>query len=417
MATFKYRAKEQDGKTIEGMLEALTQEEAYERVNQLGYLPVRIQELNEAPKQEHIQRESQKSSSISNVSIRFSNRIKSKEITAFGRQLSSLIRAGVPILNAIGIIADQSENPKFKETLKQIYEHIKNGAPFSRALSEFPHLFPPLYLALVAAGEASGTLDQTLASVTDYRQKQEEILSRIRTAMVYPALMGLTGVGTIIFMLTFVMPKLGGIFSSLGGNLPLPTRILLQLSSAFRTPWFPAVVIAVAILVILQLRNKGCGNNKAFSALVLRIPIFGALNLKAQMARFSRTLELLIKSGVSIIAAIETAKPVMNNMLLRSELDRCLDDLRQGGSFGASLRQSKDFPIFMTSLILVGEQSGRLDEALSEIATFYERETDEAIKMMTSLLEPLMILVMGLVVGFIVIAMLLPMFELNMAVR
>jgi len=415
MPTFRYRAKEQDGKTVEGVLEALTEEEAYEQVNRLGYLPVRIEELAQAAKKQRP--EENKVSTPSAPSFTFSTRIKSKEITAFGRQLSSLIRAGVPILNAIGIIADQSESAKFKDTLKRIYEDLKNGAPFSQALGQFPHLFSPLYLALVSAGETSGMLDQTLLSITDHRQKQEEILSRIKTAMIYPLLMALTGIGTIIFMLTFVMPRLMGIFSSLGGNLPLPTRILLQLSAVFRTPWIPVLLSAFGLLALSQLRKKSGSDNKKLGAFLLKIPVFGALSLKAQVARFTRTLELLIKSGIPVIRAIETTKPLVDNALLRNDLDRCLADLKQGGSFGASLRQSKNFPIFMTNLIAVGEESGRLDGALGEIATFYERETDEMIKIMTSLLEPLMILVMGLVIGFMVIAMLLPMFELNMIVR
>ncbi len=416
MSTFRYRAKEQNGKTVEGVLEAQTQEEACEQVNRLGFLPVRVEEVDEASVRQAPEEPKVSAPSPPGPSA-FSTRIKSKEITAFGRQLSSLIRAGVPILNGIGIIADQSENVKFKETLKQIYEDLKNGAPFSQALGRFPRLFSPLYLALVSAGEATGTLDQTLLSITDYRQKQEEIVARIRTAMVYPLLMALTGAGTIIFMLTFVMPRLMGIFATLGGNLPLPTRILLATSGVFQKPWVPVLLAAIVIFVVLQFKKKSGAGNKKLAGFLLKIPVFGELALKSQVARFTRTLELLIKSGVPIIRAIETTKPLVDNALLRSDLDRCSTDLKEGGSFGASLKQSKNFPIFMTNLIAVGEESGRLDGALAEIASFYERETDETIKMMTALLEPLMILVMGLIIGFMVIAMLLPMFELNMMVH
>lgn len=423
MSTFRYRAKENSGNTVEGLIEALSTDEAVEKINQLGLLPVRVEETRaSAPKQEPAKKQTAASApsapapsgpKIKNIG----GSVKSKEITAFGRQLSSLIRAGVPILRAIGVISEQSENPKFKNLLSRLHEEVKNGAPFSSALSKYPRYFPPLYLALVSAGEASGTLDKTLATITDYRQKQDEIFSRVRTAMIYPAIMALTGIGTIIFMLTFVMPRLMGIFANLGGELPLPTRILINLSHACRTGWFWGTIGAIVFSAAIFLRKKSKGQNLFLSALVLKIPVFGSFVLKAEIARFARTLELLLKSGVSILRAIENTGPVMGNVVLRNELIRCLQDLKEGGSLGKSLKKSKRFPLFMTNLLIIGEEAGKMDEALSEIALFYERETDEAIRAMTSLLEPLMILVMGLVVGFIVIAMLLPMFELNMAVK
>lgn len=421
MATFKYRAKEGTGNTVEGVIEALTSEEAVEKISQIGYIPVRVEEMTSKPPATRPKNqtakpvaESPSRPSPSSVSI---GKIGLREITAFGRQMSSLLRAGVPILRAIGIVAEQSENPHFKKLLDQIFEEVKNGAPFSVALSRYPKLFSPLYLALVSAGEASGTLDQTLLKITDYRQKQEEFVSRLRSAMIYPILMLVTGMGTIVFMLTFVMPRLMGVFSNLGGDLPLPTKILIQTSDLMREGWFLALAAFLAAFLLLGGRSLKKGNNKVLGRLVLGIPVFGPLILKSEIARFSRTMELLIKSGVQIIHAIENAAPVVGNTVLRESLVGCVQDLKEGGSFGKSLKQTKRFPSLMTNLITVGEEAGKLDEALGELAVFYERETDEALRTMTSLLEPVMILFMGLVVGFIVIAMLLPMFELNMMVK
>lgn len=421
MPTFKYRAKETQGKTVEGLVEAATQEEAIEKVSQLGYIPIRLEQIASEKKKEH-KSSSQDGSSPrggfnSKISFGFANKIKGKEITAFGRQLASLLRAGVPILKAIGIINEQSEDLAFKKILGQIYENVKNGASFSSALSQYPDTFSPLYIALVSAGESSGNLDQSLLRVTEYRQKQEEILSRVRSSMIYPALMALTGVGTIIFMLAFVMPRLLGIFSRLGGQLPLPTRILIQLSEAVRQPWLWISGVIVAIIVIMLLRKKNAAQSKAMSLLILRLPLFGAFTLKIQIARFARTMELLIKSGISVLEAIRNTAPVVSNTALREDLVTCLQVIKEGGSFGQSLKKTKRFPNFMINLLSVGEESGKLDEALGEIANFYERESDEAVRIVTSLLEPLMILSMGLVVGFIVIAMLLPMFEINMMVK
>ena len=420
MATFKYRAKEKQGQTIEGLIEAASEEEAVEKVSQLGHIPMRVEQTTAKKKEE-------KEDTLSGVSFAermksksgksLGGRIKGKEITAFGRQLSSLIRSGVPILKAIGIISEQSENPVFRKMLDQIYEDVKNGAPFSKSLEKYPVFFPPLYIALVAAGEFSGNLDQSLLRVTEYRQKQEEILSRVRSSLIYPALMAVTGAGTIIFMLAFVMPRLLGVFARMGGELPLPTKILIQVSTWVRDPWVWGIALVCAILVILRLRKKNAKQSVAMSRFILGLPVFGTFTLKVQIARFTRTLELLIKSGIPIIEAIQTAVPVVSSPVLRDELLKCLKDIKEGGSFGKSLKKSKSFPNFMTNLLSVGEESGKLDEALGEIANFYERESDEATRIITSLMEPLMILGMGLVVGFIVIAMLLPMFEINMMVK
>jgi type II secretory pathway component PulF len=420
MATFKYRAKEKEGKTIEGYIEAATDGEAIEKVTRLGYIPMRIEQASAGMKKDEasaVQGISGSGPRRPGFSIALRGGVKGKEITAFGRQLASLIRSGVPILKAIGIVNDQSENPAFKKMLDRLYEDVKNGAPFSQAMSKYPAFFPPLYLALVAAGEFSGNLDQSLLRVTEYRQKQEEIISRVRSSMIYPALMALTGAGTIIFMLTFVMPRLLGVFSRLGGELPLPTKILIQVSEAARSPWIWGIGVIVTVLTILVFRREKIRKSIAMGRFVLGLPIFGSFMLKVQIARFTRTLELLIKSGIAIIDGIQSATPVVSNPVLKHELTKCLKDIKEGGSFGKSLKASKCFPNFMTNLISVGEESGKLDEALGEIANFYEREADEATRIVTSLLEPLMILGMGLVVGFIVIAMLLPMFEINMMVK
>lgn len=420
MATFKYRAKEKEGKTVEGHVEAATDSEAIEQVTRLGYIPMRIEQVATGKNKEATSAMPGVSGARQGKSrfhLSLKGGVKGKEITAFGRQLASLIRSGVPILQAIGIVNEQSENPAFKKMLDQLYEDVKNGAPFSQAMSKYPDFFPPLYLALIAAGEFSGNLDQSLLRVTEYRQKQEEILSRVRSSMIYPALMALTGAGTIIFMLTFVMPRLLGVFSRLGGELPLPTKILMQVSAGARSPWvWGAAVIAFA-LTILLLRNEKMRKSAAVGRFVLGLPVVGGFVMKVQIARFTRTLELLVKSGIAIIDGIQTAAPVVSNPLLKNELLKCLKNIREGGSFGKSLKASRCFPNFMTNLISVGEESGKLDEALGEIANFYEREADEATRIVTSLLEPLMILAMGLVVGFIVIAMLLPMFEINMMVK
>ena len=421
MPQFTYRAKKGPNDILTGVMEAQTTEEAIDKLGDLGLLPISLEETKALsaegePRQAKTPLWRREISAVS-ASSQFLGRIKSSEITIFSRQLASLLKSGVPILRAFGVILDQTENVRFKNFLIRATDQIKDGKPFSSVLSEYPKLFPPVYVAMIRTGEDSGTLQEALMRMAIYRQKQEEILSHVRAAIAYPALMGITGIGTVVFMLAFVVPRLSALFANMGEHLPLPTRLLIAFSHNLHQTWFLALLAFLVFSVIFLLKFKARQAKRWWSRLSLKIPFVKVFVLKSELARFSRTLDLLIKSGVPILRAIDITAPVLNNLILREEFNKTQKELAGGGSLGESLRRSKHFPLFMTNLISVGEESGRLDEAMDEIAGFYERETEEAVKVLTSLLEPLMILGMGLVVGFIVIAMLLPMFELSLAVK
>ena len=403
MPIYRYRAKKGPNDVIEATLEASSEKDAIEKIHQMGYIPVHMEECN----RRHL-------SSPAPAARGSTAGIKSREITIFSRELASLLKSGVPILSAINIILEQS-NPYFKTILMSIHNMVKDGASFSSGLAKYPRLFSPLYIAMVRTGEDSGALSQALLRIADYRTKQEEALSRLRMALAYPILMAVVGVSTIVFMLTFVIPRLTGIFINMGQQLPLPTRILISVSRAL-SHWWLWVALAVIILLIRR-QLKAESSKVALSRLRLHLPLFGNLMLKVELSRFSRTLGLLLKSGITILKAIDIAIPVIENEIIKQQLKVSYRELEQGGSFGRSLKNSRLFPLFMTNLIIVGEESGRLNEALSEVADAYERDSDESIKIMTNLLEPLMILVMGLIVGFIVVAMLLPIFEINVMTR
>jgi len=243
------------------------------------------------------------------------------------------------------------------------------------------------------------------------------MFSRFRMAMAYPILMAMVGIGTVVFMLTFVMPRLMKLFVNMEQELPLPTRILISISQSLQKWWYWLIIILLLAIAIIKREAATKAGKISMSLLKLHMPIFGKVMIKADLACFSRTLELLVKSGVTILKAIDIAIPVLDNEIIKNQLRQSYKELEQGGSFGRSLKNSKLFPIFMTNLIIVGEESGKLDEALAEVADSYERDTDEAMKVAASLLEPLMILVMGLIVGFIVVSMLLPVFEINIMVK
>lgn len=419
MPQFAYRAKKGPDAVVDGTIEALSLEDAVEKLDVLGLLPVHIEE-KKASAAAAPPPSTPTAASNGTPAPRKKHRggkVRSSELTLFARQLSGLIKAGVPILRALWIISEQTEGARFKQFLAHAQEEIRNGRQLSSVLTEYPSLFSPIYVAMVRAGEDSGTLDQTLLRVSEYRKKQEEVMSKVRSATVYPALMLVTGIGTIAFMLAFVIPKLEGLFSTMGEQLPLPTRILMGMSNALRNKTF-FIALGVLLAVFVALIRMQAGKMKLlWSHVSLKLPVFKDFILKAELARFSRTLELLIKCGISILKALEIASPVFDNLVLRDLFSRTQADVAGGSSLGKSLKQFKIVPVFMSNLITVGEETGNLDGSLSEVAAYYEAETDEAVKTVTSLMEPILILGMGLAVGFIVIAMLLPMFELNMAVK
>ncbi len=402
MSLYRYKAKRGPQDIIEDLIEAASEKEAVEKINALGFVPMRVEE--------------EISSSHPAVSSGKSfGKVKGRQITVFSRQLATLIRSGVPILRAIHIIMEQSENRTLKNILGDIHDNLKEGSTFSSSLAAHPDCFSSLYIAMIRAGEDTGALPGALLRITDYRMKQEEFMSRLRMALAYPILMAVVGAATIVFMLTFVIPRLTKLFLSMGQDLPLPTQILISISRALREAW---VWFLFAVILLIFIRQSKSGAGKLFlSRLKIRLPLFGKLILKANLSRFCRTLELLIKSGIPILKALDIASAVINNEILQEKLKTSTKELEQGGSFGRSLKTSGLLPSFMTNLVMVGEESGKLSEALSEVADAYERETDEAVKIMTNLLEPLMILVMGLIIAFIVIAMLLPIFEINLMAR
>jgi type II secretory pathway component PulF len=398
---YRYRAKKGPQDIVEGTIEAQSETEAVEKISALGVMPVRVEE------------DQTLAQPLKTPVVQLQTKVNSRGITVFSRQLASLMRSGVPILTALNIILEQSENPNLKNILRNIHDNVKGGETFSGSILQYPNVFSPLYIALIRAGEDTGGLPDALIRITDYRMKTEEMYSRLRMALAYPILMAVVGLGTVIFMLTFVMPRLMQIFTNLGEQLPLPTRILIFVSDNLRHNWHWILLVLIAAILITRRQIRTPAGKLSFSIMQLYLPVFGNFILKAELARFSRTLSILLKSGIPILKAINIAIPVLDNEVIKKQLRQSYKELEQGGSFGRSLKGSKPFPLLMSNLIIVGEESGKLEEALAEVASSYERDTDEAMRVMSSLLEPLMILVMGLIVGFIVVAMLLPVFEMN----
>ncbi len=397
MPTFVYRAKKSSAETVSGQINAQTKDEAVDLISQLGFLPISVEPQV--------------------VKVVEVGRIKSKEIYIFSKQLANLMKSGVSLLRALKIVEEQTSNVYFKHVIASIADNVKNGRALSESLALYPKVFSPLFVTMIHAGEESGNLYEILMSIAAHQQRQEEIKSKVKTAMVYPCLMAGVGLATIFFILCFVLPKMAGLFSSLGNNLPLPTMILLSLSKFFNKAWI-FILLAIAFASIAIYRWMGSAKGKlVFSEFILRLPLFGDVLLKTELARFASTLSLLIKSGVSIVRALQIAIPVLNNQLIREQLWRCKDLLVAGRSFAEGIAQVKQMPPMMGQMINVGEESGNLVDVLKEVGESYEQEVNEKVKIMTTLLEPIMILAVGLVVGFMVFAMLLPIFQIDVLAK
>jgi type II secretory pathway component PulF len=398
MTTFLYTAKKDTAETVSGQVAARNQDEAIEYINQLGLLPVSV-----LP--ESVDQDTDKKGSI--------RQVKLKELSVFTRQLSNLLKSGISILRALNILKEQTQSASFRKVISSIVMEIKNGKSLSECLSYYPHIFSSLYIIMVHAGEESGNLQEVLYRMASHQQKQRKIISKVRMALAYPAFMAVIGVLTVFFLLTFVMPKMAGLFENMQNALPWPTVILLNLSHSLSQGWIFIVLIFAGIGLVLRQWIRSHQGRKVWSYLSLRVPLLGKIILKTELARFCRTLSLLFKSGTPILQALQVSIPVLSNESIKKKFTRCREDLKGGGSLGESLKQYKDIPPMMGHLIAVGEESGNLTEVLDEIAETYEQETDENIKVMTTLFEPMMMLIVGLAIGFIVFAMLLPIFQIE----
>lgn len=399
MPVYEYTAKRGPGRPETGEIRAASEAEALAALDADGYIPIRVQPRGvDVPDRRH-------------GSIRF------HDITLFTRQMAGLLKAGVPMLRALATVSGQSSNTRFAGILERVSTAIRNGSTFSAALSEYPRVFSPLYVSMVRAGESAGALDQILWRLAEEREKQDDRWRRVQAALAYPVLLIMVGAATVFVLLAFFMPRVAALFEG-WGRLPWPTRVLLAVSgwvSEYRMAILLSIALPLALLHRVARTRKG---RLWLDRRILRLPLMGRLLLHHEIARFSRTLALLIKAGVAIGSALALAADTIRNRALRAEVQAVRQaTVQQGRAFSEGLQRGRGFPPFLITMISVGEQSGRIDETLEETASFYEKEIDRMSNMATSLLEPALILVIGGLVGFIVAAMLLPIFEFGAVVR
>lgn len=340
-------------------------------------------------------------------------KVKAAEMASFNRQLADLLSSGVALVKALTILQKQTENEVLHATIEQINSDVQGGDTFADALAKHPRLFSKLYIAMVRSGEAGGMLDDVLQRLADFSEQEEQLKGRVKSALAYPVVMMVAGSGAVFIMFTYIVPKIVSTFKEMGQSLPTITKWLIAISEFCEAYW-PFVIGGGALAVIGFWQFMRTAEGRAlFDRNVLRVPILGEVVQKREVSRFARTLGSLLKNGVPILTALQITRDVLDNSIAKAEVEKVSEQITQGASIAEPLRNSAIFPPVAVNMMSVGEETGRLEHVLLRISESYEMETDRKIRTLTSLIEPLIIVVMGCIVAFIVIAMLLPIFSLD----
>jgi type IV pilus assembly protein PilC len=348
----------------------------------------------------------------SQIQIKIGTGIRKVDISRFTRQFATMIGAGLPMVQCLEILESQLDSLEFRKIANKIKENVQSGSTLSEALAKHKKVFDDLYVNMVEAGEIGGALDTILVRLALYREKADRLARKVKGALVYPIVVGVVAAGVTFAMLTFIVPVFAKMFSGLGAELPAPTQIVLDLSNFLRSNILSIIVGVIAVLVGFKFALKNMGFRLMYDGFKLRMPLLGNLIRKSAISRFTRTLSTLLSSGVSILDALDITAKTSGNMVLQNAIRRSMLSIAEGETITQPLKDSGVFPPMVTQMISVGEKTGGLDEMLSKIADFYDEEVDAAVAALTSIIEPIIIVVMGAVIGGILIAMYLPMFDI-----
>lgn len=393
MAIFSYRATTIQGAIVEGVIEASDEKSAVERLRNSGLIPLNV------------------SSSAKTTRKRFSLRFKKGDLLVFTTELSALLAAGLPIDRSLNILSQISEDKHMKGIIQSILKSIREGNSFSEALQKHPDIFPRIYINMIRAGEVGGVLDVVLDKLNEYLESSKELKDHIFSAMIYPAILMFTGSISIIILLTYVLPKFSVIFAELGSSLPLSTEILLAFSHSLKSFWWLILVLHIVGLFFFKSYIKSSSGRYKWD--LIKLKLFKDIITKLETSRFCRTLGTLLKSGVPLLQALNNSKEVINNQVISSAIDAVSKGAKEGKGVSAPLHKANVFPALALSMIKVGEETGQLDTMLLKVAITYEKSLRLTIKRFISFIEPVMILFMGLIIGFIVLAMLMAIFSIT----
>lgn len=407
MPIYDYKAFDHKGKSKKGIIEAENEASARHKLRASGKYPVKVKE--------NLSHSSKAGRTTTARPFAF-ERVKSDEIHIFTRQLATLIGAGIPLVSALSSLLSQTVNPALKKVLAQIKDSVNEGNSLTNSLARHPKLFSNIYINMVRAGEASGSLDIVLEKLADFGEKQRTLQGRLKAALVYPVFMAVIGSGILFVLITYIVPNITKVFTDMERTLPLPTRLLIQLSDFLRGYWWLVLLLLIAVAFSFRLFIQRARGRRIWDLVKLKMPIIGVVTQKIILARFGSTLASLLGSSVPLVTSMQIVQSIVNNTLVAEVIEEAIEQIRKGKSMATALGSSPWFPPIFVQMISVGEQSGNLEPMLNKISEAYEREVDMAIMGMTSLIEPIMIAAMGAAVGFVVLSILLPIFEMNQMV-
>ena len=395
--TYDYKVRDRSGSLVTGQLVGDSETLVLQRLREMGMTPVEVKKAGTGLKME--------------INLR-PGRVKLKQIAVFCRQFATMVNSGLPILRALSILADQTQSAELAKVLVQVRTDVEQGSSLSGAMGKHPKAFNNLFISMVKAGETGGVLDDVLLSLASQIEKEVELRRKIKSAMTYPVVVVALVTLILAAMLLFVVPQFETIYTNLGGQLPLPTRILLGVSEAFRKYWYViALGVGIGAFVFRRYKNTDQGRARV-DALKIRIPVFGPLFHKVALARFSSTLGMLLRAGVPILQALDNVKETVNNRVIADAVDDVKASVREGESIAKPLGKHKVFPPMVVQMLAVGEETGAVDTMLDKVAEFYNNEVTATVEALTSLIEPLLIAIIGGMVGAAVIALYMPMFNI-----
>lgn len=404
MTVYSYKATDKSGKFIEGDIDAPDYQAAVEQIRQLNYFPVKIAEG----------KNSRKLSSGLKLSLpRFGPVVSNKDLMTLTQQLATLVDSGLTLDEGLATLAKLAETEKIRFILADIRKQVHAGSSFADALAEHPDVFSKLYINMVRAGEAGGLVGEALDRLAMFLEKSVELKDNIRAAMIYPAILFLLGGSAVIVLIKYVVPQFSKLFEDMGAALPLPTQIMLGISTLVNDYWLLLILGTLGSAAAFKFYIKTDKGRLWWDGLLLRLPLFGSLIRKIEVSRFSLTMSTLLKSGVPVLQAMGIVQSILLNRVISDAIGNLIQALKRGKGLSGPLQEAGVFPPMAVQMITVGETSGALDDMLAKVSHTYDKEVAQAIKQLLSLIEPLMILLMALIIGFIVVSMLLAIFSVN----
>ena len=404
MPVFEYIAIDRSGKSRKGIIDADSARAARQKLRSDGIYPTRLEETHA----------DEISETPSRLQFRLPlQRVRRAELVSTTRQLATLLSAGLPLVSALSGVLEQVKRPALRKVLSQVRERVKEGMSLANALMEHPAVFPSVYTAMINAGETSGTLELVVERLADFGEQQLALQRKIRSTLAYPLLMLIVGVGVVVFLMAYVIPRVTQIFVDMKQELPLPTTVLIGVSELFQKYWPLALLAVIGIIFAARYYVSTDAGRRRYDRMLLKLPVVGVIVEKVSIARITRTLGTLLHNGVPLLNAMEIVRSLVGNVVLRQALEEARQEISEGASITTPLARGGVFPPSVIQMISVGEQSGNLEGMLFKVADTFDSEVETSVTTFTSLLGPFMILFLAFFVGFVVLAVLLPIFEMS----